>query len=443
MSLVIATVYGEVGIISGENRWRLRDGTTKDADFKVFVAGDIAYGIAGKFSALANIRRAVANNPPADLRTAMDLIADVLSRLRPDPSIVTGVCAMRFQDGRVQTRWYSHGPDYVGPEDLSDCAWMGSGVSEAAQSALKPSTVATLEGQILAHRLTYEHAARMNPEVSAEARIFVVSRQGIEERSAFLDANGTTYRRPSNVNSNHLLGTKGLVPVNAAGTTTASSSILTQSGTSKTINVAAFTIQYGFGQVSYNSGSVTVSGFGTWLVYFSDPTYSGGAVTYVATQTGYNAFASDAYTIVGSIELTSAGGGAGGIGGGGSNPCFSPNTRVLTDEGVVELSDLTAGQKSLTAAGTWREIKTVTRNPYSGTMYDMGDGLVTPNHLFKVNDRWVPAHEMGFKRIDDWEGEVMNLIMDAPGEETLDPKTEHSYTLANGYCVHNVNQLPC
>jgi len=257
-------------------------------------------------------------------------------------------------------------------------------------------------------------------------------------------SDGSTYIRPSNVNSNHLLGTKGLVPIDAAGTTTASSSILTQSGTGLTIDVAAFTIQYGFGQVNYNSGSVTVGSYGTYLIYFSDPTYSGGSVTYVATTNGYSAFAGEGYIIVGSVKITSAGGGSGGIGGGGTQPCFSPNTRVLTDDGIVPFSELAVGQRSKTAAGTWCEIKTVTRNPYRGPMFDMGDGeLVTPNHLFKIGDRWIPACEMGFPRVDHWQGYVMNTVMDAPGEESLDAETEHSYTLGNGHCVHNQNQLPC
>jgi hypothetical protein len=102
---------------------------------------------------------------------------------------------------------------------------------------------------------------------------------------------------------------------------------LTQSGTSKTINVAAFTIQWGFGQVSYNSGSVTPANYGTYSVYCDDPTYAGGAVSFVATQTSYTVYAADGRLYLGEIT-TSSGGGGGGSGGGGGGGCPMVGTEI-------------------------------------------------------------------------------------------------------------------
>ncbi len=91
---------------------------------------------------------------------------------------------------------------------------------------------------------------------------------------------------------------------------------LTQSGTSTTINVASNTMQFGDGQVSYNSGSVNPGSYGTWNVYCLDPTFAGGAVTYLATAGATALTASNGVVYVGQIT-TGAGGGGTGHGGGG------------------------------------------------------------------------------------------------------------------------------
>jgi hypothetical protein len=76
-----------------------------------------------------------------------------------------------------------------------------------------------------------------------------------------------------------------LTPVNTASTPTGSTSPLSQSGSSTTILVASSTFQFADGTVSYNSGSVNPGAYGTYYIYADDPTFSGGAVTYVATLT--------------------------------------------------------------------------------------------------------------------------------------------------------------
>jgi hypothetical protein len=112
-----------------------------------------------------------------------------------------------------------------------------------------------------------------------------------------------------------------LTPVSTSGTPTVNTPICTQSGTSKTINVAASTFQFGDGQVSYNSGSVTPGAYGTFYIYADDPAYAGGAVTYVATTNAPDVNANNGRLFFG--KITTAGGGGGtstgaGSGGGGA-----------------------------------------------------------------------------------------------------------------------------
>ena len=69
-----------------------------------------------------------------------------------------------------------------------------------------------------------------------------------------------------------------------------------------TILVGSHTVQYGYGQVSYSSG--TISGLSTntqYYVYASDPSYQGGAVTYLATTNPQTVTADNGNYYVGSI----------------------------------------------------------------------------------------------------------------------------------------------
>jgi hypothetical protein len=98
-----------------------------------------------------------------------------------------------------------------------------------------------------------------------------------------------------------------LTPINTSGIMIGGPA-LSQSGATTTILIAAKTFQFGDGQVSYNSGSVTPgAGYGTYFVYADDPTYSGGAVTYVATATESVLYAVNGRVYFGKIT-TSAGG---------------------------------------------------------------------------------------------------------------------------------------
>lgn len=120
-------------------------------------------------------------------------------------------------------------------------------------------------------------------------------------------------------------------PVNVAGTYTATNP-LTQSGTSKTINVAANTQQFGDGPVSYSSGSVTPAGYGLYYVYADDSNFQGGAVTYQTTQNTSDLTANNGRVYFGQITTAAGGGGSGSGGGGG---CVEVGTPVLAPKGTT------------------------------------------------------------------------------------------------------------
>lgn len=94
---------------------------------------------------------------------------------------------------------------------------------------------------------------------------------------------------------------------------------LSQDGTTTNILVASSTFQFGFGTVVYNSGSVDPGAYGNHYVYADDPTYAGGAVTYLATNSLPVLTAADGRITFGKI-LTVAGGGGAGTGSGGYSP---------------------------------------------------------------------------------------------------------------------------
>ncbi|WP_444905315.1 hypothetical protein ACJJIU_22085 (plasmid) [Microbulbifer sp. CnH-101-E] len=81
-------------------------------------------------------------------------------------------------------------------------------------------------------------------------------------------------------------------------------------GSSAQITVAFHTVQYGFGTVSYNSGSINGLAFSTkYYVYCDDDGYAGGAVTYKAT-TSFTVLAANTHRrYVGTITTPADGGG--------------------------------------------------------------------------------------------------------------------------------------
>jgi hypothetical protein len=107
-----------------------------------------------------------------------------------------------------------------------------------------------------------------------------------------------------------------LTPLNTSGTFTGASP-LSQVGVTTAINIAASTMQFGDGQISFNSGSVNPGSMGTWYIYADDPTYSGGAVTYAFTNSQSATYAANGRIYFGKITTSGGGGGAGAGGGSG------------------------------------------------------------------------------------------------------------------------------
>lgn len=86
---------------------------------------------------------------------------------------------------------------------------------------------------------------------------------------------------------------------------------LVQSGTSKTVLVQAFTARLGDVLVSYNATTVDVGAYDNYIIYVTDPHKVGGAQTFLATLDPLVANSSDGNFIVGTIAMSSQGGGLG------------------------------------------------------------------------------------------------------------------------------------
>jgi len=111
------------------------------------------------------------------------------------------------------------------------------------------------------------------------------------------------------VNASNKLSTQSVQPVTAV-----------DAGSNASINIASHTVQFGFGPVSYNSGSITGLAYSTlYYVYVDDPEYAGGAVVYLSTTNANLVTAGNGRYYAGKVTTPAAAGGPtdGGWGGGG------------------------------------------------------------------------------------------------------------------------------
>lgn len=107
---------------------------------------------------------------------------------------------------------------------------------------------------------------------------------------------------------------------NKLSTQTAQPLVGFDNGTNATITISAHSVQFGFGTVSYNSGTITGLAYNTvFYVYADDADYEGGAVTYVATTNANLVTGANGRYYVGKVTTPTGGGGgtSGGWGGGG------------------------------------------------------------------------------------------------------------------------------
>ncbi|GLX85047.1 hypothetical protein tloyanaT_12990 [Thalassotalea loyana] len=91
-------------------------------------------------------------------------------------------------------------------------------------------------------------------------------------------------------------------------------------GIASQISISAHTVRFGHGNVTYNQGTIWTTPNRTYYLYCDDPTYAGGAVTYVATQSKSDLTANTGRRYVGKIVTPPANGSGGGSGGGGLQP---------------------------------------------------------------------------------------------------------------------------
>jgi hypothetical protein len=244
-----------------------------------------------------------------------------------------------------------------------------------------------------------------------------------------------------------LLRTAALTQVNAAYTPTTQplSSATGALANQATIAIAAFLVQYPMsispgtnGLVPYNSGSIGPLLDSThYYVYCLDPTYAGGAQTYIATTSNPEVNAHDSIVFLGTITTPAHGGGGTGGTGGGGGPCFSGNTLVITKDGMKPIVDVIGGYDEVLTQRGWRKVRALLEHAYDGPMQDMGnDEFVTPDHRFWIRRAWDRAAEIFLDVISRFTGAVFNLSIEGDGSDE-----EQCYTLANGWIVHNLNKL--
>lgn len=81
----------------------------------------------------------------------------------------------------------------------------------------------------------------------------------------------------------------------------------TGSATTASISIASHVVQYGFGTISYNGGTISgLTPLTTYFVYASDPGYAGGDVTYAATTSPATVVSDNGFYYVGSIETANS-----------------------------------------------------------------------------------------------------------------------------------------
>jgi hypothetical protein len=114
-----------------------------------------------------------------------------------------------------------------------------------------------------------------------------------------------------------------------------SSAVLSNNSSNTVITVAASTLQFGSGTVSYNSGSVDPTLFGTYYIFCDDPQFQGGAVTYIfGTLPGFQVL-SDVRLPFGKIITSATATRTGGGYSGGSTASVAPPTAGAAGRGIT------------------------------------------------------------------------------------------------------------
>jgi hypothetical protein len=111
--------------------------------------------------------------------------------------------------------------------------------------------------------------------------------------------------------------------------------VLSNDSAHTVITVAASTLQFGSGTVSYNSGSVDPTLFGTYYIFADDSLFQGGAVTYIfGTLPGFQVL-SDSRLPFGKIITSATATRTGGGYSGGSTASVAPPTAGAAGRGIT------------------------------------------------------------------------------------------------------------
>ncbi len=133
---------------------------------------------------------------------------------------------------------------------------------------------------------------------------------------------------------------------------------------------------------------------------------------------------------------TPAGGGGGtGSGGGGGAPCWSPESLVRTQRGLVPIEEVRPGVDYVfPRTGGWHLVKRKLAHEHAGRLHVVpGVGRVTVEHHICRDGEWRAAGNL-YPESVEYEGTVYNLEVEAASYD------EHSYEMANGVIAHNVEK---
>ena len=208
----------------------------------------------------------------------------------------------------------------------------------------------------------------------------------------------------------------------------AATTSLSNGGTSTTITVGAGTYYLGNMVLSANAGTVNPGTYGgPFFIYFDDPGYAGGAVTYQYS-TNLQDVAKGPYRFYVGQITTASGSGSGG--GGGLPPCFSGDTRIRTSEGLQRFDELPEYFDIVNRTGKHAARLLVHRDSLT-PMRQMGKHLVTEDHLIGVADGWVKAKLLFAERATVKPRTVYNVHVFSERE------ADHHYILESGLAAHN------
>jgi hypothetical protein len=160
--------------------------------------------------------------------------------------------------------------------------------------------------------------------------------------------------------TNHTVSGALLISANASYRPLSNPLTATDAGASATVNIAAFTMRVAGTDLSINSGSITALSFSTlYYIYYVDPNFAGGSVTYYATVTKANVLSSATSFFVGSITTPPDNGAdTEGNGDGGATSqvgfiwrlYFPVNATSVSGNGVVDFAANSTDQNTATYA---------------------------------------------------------------------------------------------